>query len=187
MRRRIIIIVASLVVLVVPAVLIILAVHRNPQLQNTVLKAANVNQTVANANTVTNTTPHVDPRASDRAAIIFVSRNFAERFGSTSNQNNFANFTQAETYGTVSFNQALDRGLAQQRLTLSTTPYTATVTKALSMSINTLSATTANVTVSAQRHETIDRTERTYYQDLILEMVKVGSDWKVNAASWKVS
>lgn len=186
MRRRLIIVAVSLIVVVIPAVIIIYAVNRSPQLQNTVLKVANVNRPSANVNPA-NANTITDPRASDRQAVTFTSRNFAERFGSESNQNNFANFVQAKAYGTTSFNASVERSIAQQRLTAKTTPYTGTITKALSISIGTLGKASTSVTVSTQRQETIDRTERVYYQDLILEMLKVGNDWKVNAASWKVS
>jgi len=187
MRRRIIVIIIAVLILVIPAVIALIIVKRSPKLQNVVLKVANVN-TVANTNSAAanvNTVKVTDPQAKDRQAITFVSRNFAEQYGSGSNQNNFANLIDAETFGTPNFNTSLDRSIAQQKTTLKTTPFTSTITKALSITISGLTASTATVVVTTQRQETIDRSVRTYYQDLLLQMLKVGADWKVNGAGWK--
>ncbi len=186
MSRRLIIIISASVILIVPAIVIILLVNRNPKLQNTILKVANINQAVTNT-TTTNTNTPANALAKDREAAVFVARSFAERFGSGSNQNNFSNLILAETYGTKSFNDSLNRSIAQQKLTLKTTPFQSTITKAMSISVGSFTTTSGHLTVTAQRQETIDRAVRVYYQDLILEMLKVGADWKVNAASWKVS
>lgn len=188
MRRRLIIISIAVLVLVIPSIVIVWLVNRSPRLQNAVLKVANVN-TSTNTNSIasnTNTTVS-DPQAVDRAAVIYAARNFAERYGSESNQNDFANIVQAEAFCTDAYTAQLNATMAQQRLTLKTTPFTSTVTKALSISVTALTGSTANVTVGTQRQETIDRTERVYYQDLVVQVVKDGNSWKISGATWQSS
>lgn len=184
MRRRLIIIALALAALVVPTIVVVVIVKSNPKLQNAVLRVANVNQpTVANLANTNRVTAAAD---ANRARVLFVARNFAEQYGSGSNQNDFANLVQAEQFGTAAFNSSLNASITQQRSTLKTTPYHSYVTRVIVLSIGSLSPTSATVTITTRRVETTDQTPKTYFQDLILVMQKVGTDWKVASAGWKV-
>lgn len=183
MPRRLRFILITLAVLVVPAVIILLLVDRSPTLSNTVLRLANQSTNVnGNTNTPTNTNAvQADPEA---IAVEYVARNFSETYGSGTNQNDFAHIEQAKLWGTENFNSFLDRTANQERATLVTTPYHGIVSQALVVQVTNRTATSAAATVSLQRTETIDQDERTYTQDLLLNLVKVGTDWKINAAAW---
>lgn len=188
MNRRLLFILIGLAVLVVPTVIAAVIINRSPKLQNTVLKLGNIN-TAKNTNGAlasnTNTTNTNNSVAVEQAQILFVSRNFAETYGSGSNQNNFSNITESEKWATKSYADFLERGIVQQRAGQKTSPYHEILTKVLVMNITKQSTATAAVTVSTQRQETTDRTPKVYYQDLLLDLIKVGAAWQVNAATWK--
>ena len=186
MNRRILYVAIGLVVLVVPAIVIAYLIHRSPSLQNTVAKLGNLNTSANTNTTVTAVTPTANTnKNNDDVSITFVSRNFAETYGSGSNQNNFANVVEAEKWATANYKQFLNASIAQQKATLVTTPYHAFLTTALVIKINGQTEKTANVVVSTQRQETTDKTTKTYYQDLSVDLLKVGTEWQVNAAAWK--
>lgn len=185
MPRRILIPLIAAAALILVSVLLVLTVNRSPQLQNQVRRIVNrTSNRNANANQTvnTNTTPSTDE---NRTTIAYVARNFAERYGSGTNQNDFRNVIEAETWGTKDFIDYLNRQIAQSRLSQPTTPYHGFITKALSVKISSLKTTSASVTVTTQRQETIGPTTKTYYQDLGLDFLKDGSTWKINAAAWK--
>lgn len=186
MPRRLILILSIAAVLVFVAIVIIFFVDRSPALQNTVLQIANVNtNTAPPSNTngdLPNTNATVDTELIKRE---YVARNFAESYGSGSSQDNFANWEKTKPFVTTSFSAFLDRTLNQQRQQNLSGPYHAYLTKALVVTTNSTTATTASMTIGTQRQETLDTTVTTYYQDLLLDLIKVGDDWKVNAASWK--
>lgn len=187
MRRRLIIILVAMAVLIVPVIIAAVILKRSPTLQNTVLRLANVpgstnaTNTAANGNTNTAAAGQIV----DKTQIIFVSRNFTELYGSGSNQNNFQNITDAEKWTTQSFANYLNTSLVQQRATLQATPYHDIITTTLVTTVTRQTSTVAAVTVSTQRQETIDRQTKTYYQDILLDLLKVGNDWRVNAAAWR--
>jgi hypothetical protein len=161
---------------------IILLVNKSPSLQNVVLKLSNTaDETNANqlANQNTNPAPTETP---EQQRLIYVARNFAEQFGSGTNQNNSANLREAQQWGTKNFNDYLNRQIALG--SCPSTPYRATVTKVLVVNITKQATTTAAVTIGAQREETIDQAVTTYTQNLLIDLLKQGDDWKVNAATW---
>ncbi|MBI2984262.1 MAG: hypothetical protein HYY50_01410 [Candidatus Kerfeldbacteria bacterium] len=186
MPRRLLIILIALAALIIPVLIVLIAVDRSPQLQNTVLKLSNTNQAASNTNApaANGNTNAATPETAEATAIRFVARNFTETYGSGTNQNDYVHLTAAKSWGTKSFNDFLDRSAAQQRLTTATQPFHGIVTKALVLTISQQSSQTASLTVSTQRKETIDQKTEVYYQDLYLDLVKEGDDWKVNAASW---
>lgn len=186
MSRRLLIIILGALVLIGIAVAIIFVVNGNPDLQNQVLKIANVN--TSNTNTTNVNTALANTNASVSADVVareFVGRNFAEAFGSGSSEDNFSNWQKTKPYTTDSFGAFLDRTQAQQRQINLTGPYHSYLTKSLVVTTTKLTTTTAAMTIGTQRQETIVSDTQVYYQDLLLDLIKVGSDWKVNAASWK--
>lgn len=182
MPRRVLLIGIALVVIIVPAIVILMLVDRNPDLQNRIENIANRNTGTANTNQiVSNSNTEEDPTLE---SIRYVSRNFAEVYGNESNQNDFKNLIDAQVWGTANFNEFLNRTIAQGRLTQESDPYHAFTTKAVVLTVTRQASTTASLTVSTQRTETTGDTEDTYYQDLFLDLVKQGEDWKINAAAW---
>lgn len=186
MQRRLLVILSIAGVLIVGAITAFWLVNRSPKLQNTVLQIANINtatETNTNVNAApTNTNTSVDTEAQARE---FVARNFAESYGSGSSPDNFSNWEKAKPFATTSFSAFLDRTRTLQKDATTTGAYHAFLTSALVVTPTTATATTASLTVSVQRQETKENETTTYYQDLLLDLVKIGDDWKVNAASWK--
>lgn len=186
MRKRLLIILIAVAVLVVPIVIAVFVINRSPGLQNTVLKLANIT-TNDNINAPANTNNGLNVNAAaaaDLTAITFVSRNFAETYGSGSNQNGGSNIVAAEQWASRSYVDVLKREIS--RLTNSpTAKYTATTTRALVVNVTKQTASTAAVTVGTQRQETVDKQVTDFYQDIFIDLVKDNSGWKVNAAKWK--
>lgn len=185
MRQRLLIIASGILILVGIGVVGVLLVNRSPKLQNTVLKIANSNSAVTTTNQATTNTTVATTADADAAAITYAARNFSEQYGSGSNQNDFANLVVAQRWGTKGFNEFLNRSIVQQRQTNVTTPFHSFVTQALVMNITAHTTQIAAVTVSTQRQETTGQAAKTYYQDIQLNFLKEGSDWRVNAAAWK--
>lgn len=183
MSRRILIIVIVAAVLIIPAVVVLWLVNRSPSLQNKVLQLANTNTTIVNINTnsASNTNTVNNPEAD---AIKLTARNFAETYGSYNSQNNYANLTDAKAWSTIAFGAYLDRTAVQGQQQPAPAEYQATLTKAVVMKIAKQTAGTATVVVTTQRQDTAGQKVTTYYQDLTLELQKVGDNWLVNAASW---
>lgn len=185
MPRRLIIIAAAFLVLIVGSVAVVLLVRRSPILQNTVSKLANLPSNANTATTVRNVNAgQVASLAADRQQISYVARNFTERYGSGSNQNDFSNLVEAEAYATKSYAAVLRVQIAQGRLANVTVPYHGFVTKALVVTFAKLTSSSAVIVVSAQRQETAGADTKTYNQDLHLDLLKVGTTWQVNAAEW---
>lgn len=186
MSRRYLIMVIGAAALILATIILVLIINRDPELQNRVLNLANIpTNTSGGTNTnaaVVNTNAPVDP---DQAARDYTARNFAESYGSGSSEDNFSNWEKAKPFATASFNGFLERTRNQQRQETLSGPYHAYLTKTLVVTTNAASATTANMTVGTQRQETIESETTTYYQDLVLDLIKVGDDWRVNAAAWK--
>lgn len=186
MSRRPLIIVIAAAGLIVGAIAIIFLVNRSPALQNKVLDLANINAAntnVQNINTApANTNTVADP---DKAAREYVARNFSESFGSGTSEDNYSNWAKTRPFVTASFGAFLDRTQTQQRQGNLSGPYHSYLTKALVVVTTKSASTTAAMTVSTQRQETIVTETKVYYQDLLLDLLKVGNDWKVNAATWR--
>ncbi|MBI3572850.1 MAG: hypothetical protein HY092_01480 [Candidatus Kerfeldbacteria bacterium] len=182
--RRILIIIGGGLSIVVIGIAIIFAVLNNPGLQRTILRVSNINASLANgANTgVKAAAPAVSP---DRVEVQYVSRNFAEVFGSTSTQNHYGNLVESEQWCSKAFSSFLDRQVAQLRQSGTAPSSQTTVTKALVMKITLLKGTNAGVTVSTSRQETTASGTKSFTQDLLLELVKENGHWRINAAAWK--
>lgn len=185
MPRRLLIILIAAAVLIVGAIAVVWFVNRSPSLQNRVERLANLNTntaSTANANTAPNNTNTAAD--ADLVAREYAARNFAESYGSGTSQDNFSNWEKTKPFTSQSFAAFLDRTLNQQRQANLTGPYRAYLTTALVVATTATTATTARMTIGTQRQETIASETMTYYQDLLLDLVKVGDDWKVNAAAW---
>lgn len=162
---------------------VIFLVNRSPSLQNVVNRLANTGS--GNTNTGAPVAPTntviVSP---DRQTITYVARNFAERFGSGSSENGGSNLLEAKAYATNSYQEYLDDQVAAIRAR-PPVAYTGTVTRALAFDFLQLNTLNASVVVSTQQTTTTDAGAKTSTRDLLVDLVKVDGEWKVNAAAWK--
>ncbi len=184
MKRRLIIISIAFVILVGASIIVIFAVNRSPRLQNAVYRVTN---TTAPSNQAVNATTNTNQPTGtpDRQTIVFVSRNFSERYGSGSNQNGGSNLTEAQAYGTANYNVYLASQVAKAKTAPPASEYHGTVTRALVFNIIKQTPTVATVLVSTQ--QTIISGASSIFKpaDLLVDLVKIVGSWKVNAAVWK--
>lgn len=133
--------------------------------------------------------PQVQAPVDDTASIKRLAAAFAERFGSFSNQSDFDNIEDLKVFMTAEMSAWADGYVAEQRSQGTSTVFSGTTTRAISSELTAFdeAAGTAAVTVGTQRRETKGGVAeaRVYYQDMELGFVKIGSQWKVNSASWK--
>ncbi len=134
------------------------------------------------------TTP-VSPTTSANIALETLTRSFAERFGSFSNESDFTNILELRSLMTPSMAAWADAYVADGRARATVgAPYYGLTTRALQVLVGSLDAksTTATVTVATQRREARgDGTPRIFYQSLVLELQKISGDWKIHRAEWK--
>ncbi len=151
----------------------------------------------ANVNAGAEATPEVkievrEPTAEElaRTAAEILSKSFAERFGSYSNDGNFENVIDLYPLMTSSMKSWAENYVVKMRAEIQKQTYEGTTTKAMSVSFNSLNVDegAAETVVKTQRTEikTVNgaQSERVYYQDLRLELVKVGDEWKIDGAYW---
>ncbi|OGL74003.1 hypothetical protein A3D72_03900 [Candidatus Uhrbacteria bacterium RIFCSPHIGHO2_02_FULL_57_19] len=157
-----------------------------PAVGRTAPAAANVNGAVS--------APSPAVQASEaertRAEILRLSTQFAERFGSYSSQGNFENITDLEPLQTDSMKAWADQYIVRARASRGENPeYIGVTTRAVSPRITDFSesAGTATVRVSTQREEVsgTSAARRVYYQDIVLDLRRVGGVWLVDAAAWQ--
>lgn len=184
MQRRIIIAAIAFLVVVGGGSLALWLVNRSPALQNAVYKATN--STAPNvATTNTNTTVVRPTTTQDRETTVFVARNFTEVYGSFSNQNNGSNLVEAQAYATPTYALELKAEATKVRTAPPPKEYSGTVTRALVFTNIKLTTTAAQIVVSTQQEVTTGTTTKTKLRDLLVDLVKVEGEWKVNAAVWK--
>ena len=119
-----------------------------------------------------------------------VARTFAERLGSYSNQGNFSNLEDLRSLMTVKMSGWADNYIAEQKAAnASAGVYYGVTTLALAVNITAFdeSLGRAEARVSTQRQEAKESTvnPRTFYQDLLLKLVKTAEGWKVDEAVWQ--
>ncbi|KKW33015.1 MAG: hypothetical protein UY76_C0011G0011 [Candidatus Uhrbacteria bacterium GW2011_GWA2_52_8d] len=120
------------------------------------------------------------------ADVVSLSKTFVTRYGSYSNEANFANLEDVLPLASVSFaselQNVIDTGVVPEGYYgVSTSIVTVTVDE------KDEAAGTAQVTVMTQREEAIGSTQNVTvkYQDVILLFVKEGDAWKVDSATWQ--
>lgn len=118
-----------------------------------------------------------------RAQVTTVSRMFSERYASTSSQSPNTNLISALPYASSSLKAAFERTMAGA--TVPTGDNVTTASRAMAFSILYVDDRIgrAGVTVSLQRVERRGTAAaKTYTQDLSLQLIRQGPDWKVNVA-----
>ncbi|MBI5405271.1 MAG: hypothetical protein HY976_03525 [Candidatus Kerfeldbacteria bacterium] len=181
MRRIVLIIIP----IFVAAVLALFVVSRNrpPTGDNDLNAPADTPGTQSPSNANANNTNSGLPADTARQQVTTASRMFAERYASTSSQAPTANLTAAMSYASSSLKSAFERTIAA-----SSAPTGDNLTvSSRAMAFNILYVDDrlgrAGVTVSLQRTERRGTArDRVYTQDLSLQLVREGQDWKVNVA-----
>jgi len=134
--------------------------------------------------------PTAAVNTSEKKGATFIATSFAERFGSYSNQSNYKNLDELDSFVTDSMRKWLatyKEQLRKQNPDINT--YYALETKAISTDVKSIDEKLGQgeIIVKTQRQEfknTINN-PRVFYQDLLLKMLKVDDQWKVNGAYWQ--
>lgn len=120
------------------------------------------------------------------ADVVSLSKSFVTRYGSYSNEANFANLEDVLPLATVSFaadlQEIIDTGVIPEG-------YYGISTSIVTVTVDEKDETTgtAQVTVMTQREEAIGSTQNVMvkYQEIVLTFVKEGDAWKVDSATWQ--
>ncbi len=183
MRRNIFIVAVALILLVGIGVMVVVLVQRSPKLQNAVYTLTN---TVPNpTNQATSTVPVNRSGLTENQAIKFVARNFTEQYGSYSNQNNGSNLIAAQAFAAASYKKVLQTQITLAQAARPNQAYFGVVAKALVFTTLAQSSTAAQMVVTTQQVVTSGTSSQTITKDLLVDLVKIDREWKVNAAVWK--
>lgn len=134
--------------------------------------------------------PPVSQEEQDKNNLLITAANFAERFGSYSNQGNFENIADLYPFMTSSL-QDWSEGYVEKQIAERPDPsnYYGMTTKVLSNNFLVFENSTgyAKVKVSTQRREAVDSTEneKIFYQDAEIEFEKIGENWLIDGIWWK--
>jgi len=130
--------------------------------------------------------PEDEPRKQTEVTIETLTKTFAERYGSYSNESEFANIDDLETLMTSRLQAEMASMVASAQLN---DVYHGITTRVISMNVLELDELGGMSTVSVltQREEAIGSplNAEVRYQTLILELVKYAGMWKVDVATWE--
>lgn len=181
MIRRLLVIIAA--VLLVGGIAVIVLNRQNRPNAN--ISNSNVSATNSLTNTAAETNVNSDqPTPASRTAVLTVSRQFSERFGSTSTDNPVGHLTAAESFASAALKQAFKR--------LAASPPSSSISVSIASRAYAFSMTSFDERLGqAEVLVTLQRTERqgndkpvTYQQNLILQLLRQDGTWKVNAATF---
>lgn len=184
-RRNIVIVIIALVVIIIGIILLLTLGHKKvtpvavkkeiPLITNN--KAQKNGQQVQ---VVSSTPPTADQVAQFDA--MQLASNFAERFGTFSNQSAMQNLKDAEVFMTATMRAWADSSIAAAaKVKNNISAYQGTITKAVSA--DTVSATAAGAEVLVHCQRKTDK--QVVYQDLEVKLVKSGTSWLVDKAVWQ--
>lgn len=115
--------------------------------------------------------------------VMSLARTFAERYGSWSTDSNFQNLRDVTPLVTDALRATFEATIAKGA---DTTVFKGTETKAINVTIKSLTAAAANVDVQTQRVETDEALKRVVsYHVLSLKLIKKGQYWLVDTATWQ--
>lgn len=183
-----------ILVVVIIAAIIIFLLGRQTNLNTPTNQVANTTQqntNISNINSV-NLNQNINalpPETVAQAQLATIAQNFAERFGSYSNQNNFDNILNLQDLMTEKMKKWSEEYVATEKAKITdTSVYYGVTTKALSyQKINFEMDKSAGFIVTTQRVEATGTTTnitKTYYQDITILLIKENNAWKVDEAKW---
>lgn len=116
-----------------------------------------------------------------------ISRSFAERFGSFSNQSNFENVEGLKPFMTPAMRTWADNFIRDAAAKMDpSAPYYGITTRTLEVVGKNVQESNATVVAKTQRREVKgNASPRVFYQDLSLTLKKVEGEWKVEKVEWK--
>ncbi|MFH1662112.1 MAG: hypothetical protein ABIA02_03380 [Candidatus Falkowbacteria bacterium] len=115
-----------------------------------------------------------------------ISINFAERFGSYSNQSDFGNIRDSKVFMSEKMKKWADDFISSSREQKGdSTIYNGMVTKAISQEVKSFTDNSGEILVSAQRKEIKDSGENIFYQDILIKFIQEEGEWKVDDAKWQ--
>ncbi len=148
----------------------------------------------------TNATPFVNfvntaeltpsPTVGESEAVVrtTLATHFAERWGTYSSENNYQNIEDLLDLMTDPMRayaeQLISTGRRNTTNTPGAAPFLTMQTIVRSVSQVNASDTQAEYVITTQRIEKTDSSERIYYQDLRIVLLKIGTSWKVDQARW---
>lgn len=151
----------------------------------------NINQTGNTVLPITNSEPaQIEPASPAQVqeansyplGLRQVASTFAERYGSYSSDQPDKSLADLAPYLTERFAAELKNAPADSIKSQVFTGYT---TRALSMDLVNVSASSAEIIVKTQRTQTIDSASKTFYASLKLTAQKSGDSWKIDSAKWQ--
>ena len=147
------------------------------------------NTNVVVVNTVTNTDQNTNTQ-SESLTIIRLANLFVERLGSFSSESQYQNVLDLKKYMTKTMQTWADSYIKAQKAQPATGGFSSVVTKVISTKIVSQTSEAATIQVTTQRREegaaaNTNAATTTYYQDIMLNVTKEGSDWLVNSADWQ--
>jgi len=125
----------------------------------------------------------------EQAEILFIANAFAERFGSYSNQSEFANLDDLEIFMTDSMYNWIKTYKEDLTNRYGFDTYYAVETKVISNRIENIDDNlgTGSIMLKTQRQEFNNdiANPKVFYQDIKLNIVKLDGNWKVDGAYWQ--
>ncbi len=119
------------------------------------------------------------------ASLTSVAKIFTERYGSYSNEANFANLSDVLPLMSVSFAEDTRQVIAAS---IAPEEYYGVTSRVITVNIDSIDEDNgvAVVTLTAQREESVATTQNisVKFQDITLEMIQENGVWKVDSASW---
>ncbi len=112
---------------------------------------------------------------------------FVERFGSFSNESHFQNWRDLEILMTDSMKNWVEKQISKNIGKNQESTQNRTTTKALSVKSFDLdnNKNVALFLITTQRKEVVSAKENVYYQDIEIQFLKEGVNWKVDSVFWK--
>ncbi|MEI6627410.1 MAG: hypothetical protein WCL61_02340 [bacterium] len=144
------------------------------------------NNTLNNATTSTSTKNVIAVNTQADLGVKQLAMSFAERYGTLSNQSNFNNFTELRNFMTLGMQAKTN--MVINKTIKATTTYDGYTTRALSSTLVKFDdkAGTANVMVGTQReHSREGVASEVYYQNILLTVIRINKEWKVDDAKWQ--
>lgn len=122
-------------------------------------------------------------------AVQTTAERFAERFGTFTNQDDFANYENLQNYATPEMQSWMQNFIAERKKEYADQKinFYGVTTSAVVSHILTARPDTIKVLVDTKREEITDTNEdpKVTYQNIIIEMKNVKGDWKVNFAQFE--
>ncbi len=182
--RRLIAIISVILVLIIIGIILFLTLGRKKTVAPVAVKKTipliTNNTQQKNGQVVSSTPPTVVEVAQFDATQL--AANFAERFGTFSNQAGMQNLKDAEAFMTANLRAWAEKSIAAAaKIKNNITAYQGTITKAVSTDVKSSNTTSADVTVHCQRKSG----DKVAYQDLAVKLVKTGDNWLVDQAVWQ--